>query len=311
MADGLIRWMGLMLFSCALGAVGVGPKSEQRRGPSPSEMREVMVKLRPLHTPKIPARAGDWLAIHKESGQTFQEYLECEPVLPQGRRSVLYLQPLAAFTSTQQRIVGLTSEFLELFYNLRVKTLPPIPLSVIPKRAQRVHPAWRTHQILTSYILQKILKPKLPRDAAALLALTAEDLWPREGWNFVFGEASLSERVGIWSIQRFGNPDFDEANYRLCLLRTLSTAAHETGHMFSMLHCTLWECLMCGSESLWESDHQPLEVCPECLAKLCWATCTDPVERFQRLADFCARNALTKEAALYQTYLQTLTAKPK
>jgi archaemetzincin len=307
MADGLIRRMGMMLLSCMLGAVAATPKTEQRRGPSPSEMRETMGKLRPLHTPKIPPREGDWLAIHAEPGQTFREYLDCEPTLPRGRRSVLYLQPLGAFTPTQQRIVGLTAEFLGLFYNLRVKTLPPIPLTAIPKRAQRIHPAWRTHQILTSYVLQTLLKPRVPKDAAALLALTAEDLWPRDGWNFVFGEASLNDRVGIWSIQRFGNPDQDEAGFRLCLLRTLGAAAHETGHMFSMLHCTLWECLMCGSESLWESDQQPLEVCPECLAKLCWATRTDPKERFQRLADFCARNALAKEAAFYQSSLRALT----
>ncbi len=42
-----------------------------------------------------------------------------------------------------------------------------------------------------------------------MLALTTSDLWPGEGWNFVFGQASLSERVGVWSLHRLGNPQIE------------------------------------------------------------------------------------------------------
>ena len=46
----------------------------------------------------------------------------------------------------------------------------------------------------------------------------------------------------------------------------LITATHETGHMFSMLHCTAYECCMCGSNHREESDRRPVYLCPECTA---------------------------------------------
>ena len=89
-------------------------------------------------------------------------------------------------------------------------------------------------QILTTYVLDNVLLPDLPDDAAAMIAFTASDLWPGEGWNFVYGQASTSDRVGVWSINRNGDPDAGEAEFRLCLLRAMKTATHETGHMFSL-----------------------------------------------------------------------------
>ena len=121
-------------------------------------------------------------------------------------------------------------------------------------------------------MLDQVLRPRLPADASTYLALTTSDLWPGEGWNFVFGQASLNQRVGVWSIARNGDPHGDEHGLPLCLLRTLKTASHETGHMFSMPHCTLYECNMCGSNHRQEADRRPLWLCPCCLAKLCHAT---------------------------------------
>ena len=39
--------------------------------------------------------------------------------------------------------------------------------------------------------------------------------------------------------------------------------AHETGHMFSMRHCTKYECLMSGTNHLNETDRRPIDACPE------------------------------------------------
>ena len=82
---------------------------------------------------------------------------------------------------------------------------------------------------------------------------------------------------------------------RRVLLRTLKTATHETGHMFSMAHCTLFECNMCGSNHLPEADRRPLELCPHCLAKLCYATNADPIKRFERLIAFYRAHDLSAE----------------
>ena len=113
---------------------------------------------------------------------------------------------LGDFTETQQKVVDQTTEFMGIYFGLPVKTLPALPLKVIPASAKRVHPQWGDDQILSTYVLDKVLKPRLPTDGCVLIALTASDLWPGKGWNFVFGQASLSDRVGVWSIYRNGDP---------------------------------------------------------------------------------------------------------
>jgi archaemetzincin len=264
--------------------------------------------LRPLHKKLGRPRPGEWLAVHEEPGQTFREYLRSRPMTPRGKRNTVYIQPLGDFPPAQRKIVDLTADFMGRFYGLPVKTSEELPLSVIPDRARRVHPGWGDKQILTTYVLDDVLRPRLPRDAAAYLALTPSDLWPGRGWNFVFGQASLRERVGVWSLYRNGDPGGRPAESRLCLLRTLKTATHETGHMFSMFHCTAYECGMCGSNSRPESDRRPVWFCPECVAKVCWATGADALERYRRLAAFCDENGLEAERVHYERSIATLEA---
>jgi archaemetzincin len=151
-----------------------------------------------------------------------------------------------------------------------------------------------------------VLKPRLPDDACAYIAFTTSDLWPGRGWNFVFGQASLRERVGVWSIYRFGDPEADDAAFRLCLKRTMKVGTHETGHMFSMLHCIAYRCNMNGSNHLAESDAQPVWLCPECMAKMCWMTRCDPVERYRKLVEFCKQEGLQEESAFYEKSVSTL-----
>jgi archaemetzincin len=266
----------------------------------------VIERLRPLHKKLGPPGPADWLAQHAEPGQTFAQYLAAKPVTARGARRVIYIQPIGDFTPTQRRIVKLTADYLERCYNLEVRTNSTIALADIPASARRVHPTWGDKQLLSSYILDDVLAPRLPEDAAAMIALTAADLWPGEGWNFVFGEASLSKRVGVWSIYRNGDPDREAAAFKLCLLRTLKTAAHEIGHMFSMEHCTAYECGMCGSNHRAESDRRPLYFCPECQAKICWATQTDPLAGYRRLLEFARREGLDPEAAFFEKSIRRL-----
>jgi archaemetzincin len=265
-----------------------------------------IVKLRKLHQPLPEARPGDWLAEHDEPGQTFREYLRSRPVTPVGSRFAIYVQPIGEFSTEQRTIVRLASEYLSIFMNRPVKVLMDLPLSVVPPEARRKHPNWGVPQIKTSYILHQVLKPRLPDDAAACIAFTASDLWPKQGWNFVFGQASLRDRVGVWSVYRNGDPAKSAAAFRTCLRRTLRTASHETGHMFSILHCTAYQCNMSGSNSRAESDRHPLYLCPECHAKICWATGTDPLERCRLLSKFCRKHRLDGEHTYYQKAIAAL-----
>jgi len=265
--------------------------------------------LAPLHKRLAPPREGDWLDRFHEEGQTFEAYVESKPVALTKERATLYVQPLGPFSSSQHRVVGAASEFLGRYFSCPVKILPRITLDVIPSSARRPG-AGGSEQLRTGYILRSILAPTLPPDAAVMIAFTASDLWPGEGWNYVFGEATLRDRVAVFSIARFGDPAESRGAFRKCLLRACKVSSHEVGHMFSMPHCTFCECNACGSNSLSEMDRRPLSLCPECLAKLCWATGTEPIQRYDRLAEFARAHGLDEEAAFYQASAETLKNLP-
>ena len=300
--------MPLITVCSALLGVGAGCASAE----APNEkliLPAKFGKLLPLHTTLGKPQPGDWLDRHREPGQTFRQYAAGRPVKPDRRRRVIYVQPLGDFNKTQRKIINLTAEFMGVYFELPVKVREDLPLGLIPERARRTHPSWGDRQILSTYVLYDVLRPRLPKDACVYLAFTPSDLWPGEGWNFVFGQASLRERVGVWSIYRNGNPDESGEALRLCLRRTLKTATHETGHMFSMMHCTLYECNMCGSNHRAESDRRSLALCPHCLAKLCYATGADPQKRFEKLIAFCKANGLKAEQAFYEKSLQAMRGK--
>jgi archaemetzincin len=180
-----------------------------------------------------------------------------------------------------------------------------IALTSIPARARRTHPSWGDEQVLTGYILHEILEPERPAGALAYLALTASDLWPGKGWNFVFGQANLRQRTGVWSIYRNGDP---ETGFPWCLRRTLATASHELCHVLTMRHCTAFHCLMNGSNHQEERDRRLLHLCPVCLRKLCWNLRAEPVPYLTRLKAFCHENGLGPEVVWYERATTMLAA---
>lgn len=302
----------LILSSCQRAVVKPQAQSantnagKARSGPEVDRLKAAIDAVKSLHAPMGEPQPGDWLATYKENGQTFDEYLQGNPTLPLGKRRALYVQPLGQFTETQRKVLALTARYMELFFNLPVKLEQEKPLPNIPENARRIHPTWGDRQILTGYLLTNVLRPSLPEDAHALIAFTSSDLYPGDDMNFVFGQASLSERVGVWSLYRLGTPERSANDFRLFLLRTLKIATHETGHMFGLFHCTKYECNMNGSNHLGETDRHPLDACPECMAKICWATDYNPRLRYERLATFFKEQGFTEEQQFFEKGAEAL-----
>lgn len=239
-------------------------------------------KLETLHKKMGKPKPGEWLSRFREPGQTFKEYLRSNPITINKKRKIIYIQPIGKFTKKQKQIIDITAKYMGLFYNLKVIIKKIIPDSKIPLIGMR------GKQFLTTYILKKILAPNLPEDAAVYIGFTSRDLTPGDGWNFVFGQATLKKRVAVWSIYRFGNPDTDKRSFKRCLKRTIKLATHETGHMFSIRHCIKFKCLMNGCNSLNEGDRAPLYLCSECVCKISYSTITPLKQHYRNLIKFAS-----------------------
>ncbi len=129
-----------------------------------------------------------------------------------------------------------------------------------------------------------------------MIAFTNLDLFPDQNFSFVFGQASLEHRIGVWSLYRLR----ENADQTKFLSRTLKIAVHDTGHIFSIRHCTKYSCLMNGANHLGETDHHPLDFCPECTAKVLWLTETDTRRRYLNLAKFWSHHGVSADSRAFQ-----------
>ena len=250
----------------------------------------------------------DWLAVHDEPGQTFDEFKASRPNRPTQERHVIYLQPLGDFVSDRSPSIEKLREFAAAFFAMETKALPPTAPDA-SKFTRRRNPYTGNVQILTSDVLN-FLKARVPPDAFCVIAITMEDLYPDPSWNFVFGQASLRERVGVYSFARYDPAFYGEARATgyetLLLCRSCKVLAHETGHMFGLAHCTFFNCLMNGSNHLAESDRRPLHLCPVCLRKLQWSIGFDVLERYRALEKVCRADGSLDEADWFSRRIKAL-----
>jgi archaemetzincin len=237
---------------------------------------------------------SDWLANlanHTEGGQTFNQFTRSLPNRPDKHhkhRSKLYLQPVGRFNESDGPSLDQMRRFTAAFFMMEVVVLPPWDWAQNHVTSRR-NPWTGQMQLLTGDILNA-LRARLPKDAFALLGITMTDLYPDPNWNFVFGQASARDRVGVYSFTRYDPRFYGQVptadSRKLMLRRSSKVLAHETCHMFGIEHCVWFHCLMNGSNHLAESDARPLHLCPVDLRKLQWSIGFDAVERYRRILDF-------------------------
>jgi hypothetical protein len=112
-------------------------------------LEKIREALKPIHRKLGPPGPHDWLAHHHEPGETFHQYLKANPLNARGKRNVIYIQPLGAFSRSQRTIVELTAEFIGCYFGLPVKIRKDIPLSEVPAEAgsrllRKIDPGYTT-----------------------------------------------------------------------------------------------------------------------------------------------------------------------
>lgn len=286
--------------SAALGNISDLPASLRRA-------LEPGTSFQPIGMPK-PA---DWLANHPEPGQSFEAFVNSRPNRPGNRRKRIYLQPLGDLSRSGGPSVKRLVQFASAFFALDVAALPALDLNQIHVTKRR-NPYSGQEQILTTDTLE-LLRQRLPDDAFALLGITMIDLYPDPQWNFVFGQASLRERVGVYSFARYDPKFYGETRadaQRLILRRSCKVLAHETCHMFGIEHCIWYRCLMNGSNHIEEADDRPLHLCPVDLRKLQGSVGFDIAERYRRLLAFDEQAGFQDEAGWLQARLRFIEGEP-
>lgn len=243
---------------------------------------------------------GEWRAEHPEPPQNVASFLASRPNVPTEARGIIYVQPIGALDPESSPPLEVMAELAELYFGLPVTILPAVMVGDVEARG-RANEYTGAAQLLAPEVMTW-LQRRLPSDAYAIIALTDVDLYPEDDWNFVFGMGAFKERVGVYSFARY-HPRFygervePEAARHLVLQRSLRVLVHELGHMFGMHHCAHYECVMNGSNSLAESDTQPMHLCPIDLRKLQLVSERDLRARYHALAAFYARHGMTDEAA--------------
>ncbi|KAK3559033.1 hypothetical protein QTP86_000038 [Hemibagrus guttatus] len=244
---------------------------------------------------------SDWIPAHPEALQDFQSfYSNPYRKTPDPSHKTIYIQTIGPFGDgagmTEQYVEWLREYCEAFYYGLAVKFLPAVTIAAT-SCTFRVNSNTNNLQLHAGDLLG-FLKKKKPKDAFCIVGITMIDLYPKDSWNFVFGQASLSEGMGVFSFARYDD-DFYHRNYAgqlkrnvklkpgdysvfqdcytppinsTLLLRSCKTLTHEIGHIFGIQHCQWLQCVMQGSNHLEESDRRPLDLCPICLRKLHCAT---------------------------------------
>jgi archaemetzincin len=247
---------------------------------------------------KRPPGPGDWMVAHPETGMNFEQYRTTRAPGRTGTRTAIILQPLGYLDAHARGLMKKLAAFTSAYFDIHVRVSPSLGLG---SRGRRTRSDGERHwvQYHTGTLIDRVLAPRLPSDAVAMLGITLSDLYPEPSWNFVFGEASLDARVGVYSLNRYfpKNPARGSADEeRLGLFRSFKVLAHETGHMFGLVHCKRYECVMNGSNSLDEMDKAPLNLCAVCLKMLAYNLRFDVRSRYRRLLPIYEQNGLAEPA---------------
>ncbi|UJR08364.1 hypothetical protein I4U23_012635 [Adineta vaga] len=273
--------------------------------------------------PPIPKPdKGDWLNICKEDGQTVQEFERSQKALPSSRCNIIYLQPFGDFNSPRTPSLDIICQFSRIFFpGCQTELLPSVDLN--DNMRQRINTSTHQSQYLisdfTEYLKQMQQKRNNPQELFSI-GVTMVDIYPNLKWNFVFGEASVADGIGLFSFARF-DPLFPhpsvESFQQLCtqeervliLRRALNTYIPEVMHLFGLKHCIYYLCLMNGTNGEIEMDNKLLYLCPICLRKMSIVFKNqnyDIIHMYKNLSELSKTLGFQQEIAWYTNRLQIL-----
>lgn len=321
------EWMLLLLGLVACERKPEPRDAEPNREPNPEppppsespigSLDDIPPELRPAFDERVHRPLPSTL-VRDEAPQTYAEFLLEDPPRPLPTARTLAILPIGEYPRgfvveyESVRLVrspepALISRFLAAWFGLPTRMLPAMSDEVLESLPARDLDGRRQ---LDAAALLAWLRKQRPTDATCVLALTLEDLYAPDA-AYVFGYASIDDRVGVHSMLRY-DPGFADVTMRgpefehTILTRALRVLAHEGAHMFGLRHCFHFECLMNPTAGTEDLDRLPLHLCPVCLRKLWSATGMSIVQRWEQLTSLCDELGLPDERDWFAARLRAL-----
>ena len=265
------------------------PSKEKRMSaigklPTDKLLKAALSNSEAFYLPVPDPDEGDWLASHKENGQTFDEYLAYKKIkIGTLGKSTLYFLP---FQHLDETLLAQCLKFCQaFFYGVPVKYMPAVDI-----KATKVENRINDYSHKIQYNALQIMgaaKQFFLKDAFATLSVMMDDLYPFDTWNFCYGWSEYKGGSGVFSLARYdprfsgnevkGNP-MDIILHRACKIMT-----HEMTHMFGIFHCIYFKCAMNGINTDEEAAKSPLDLCPVCLRKLQYNIGFDVIDRYKKM----------------------------
>jgi archaemetzincin len=119
-------------------------------------------------------------------------------------------------------------------------------------------------QYLSAALLRQMGAEEQPQERLKLIGLMDADLFAPV-LTFVYGEAQLGGSCAILSTFRLHNAFYGiPPDEKIFLERVAKEAVHETGHLFGLIHCRTFDCVMRSSTYVEEIDLKSANICPAC-----------------------------------------------
>ena len=259
-----------------------------------------------LFGPMCEQLRGDWTSTKEgqsDKPQTLEDFFRSKTRHAQAGQS---LGIFSIGKLPEQIATSELKEFVQAYFCQPVDILADQSVASIPSEAWRSFLCY-VPQANAIQILDEVLAPLKAKNAGrfwGITGITHEDLMcdPDDELDYVYGLSREGEPgfpgIAIVSTRRIWRPA--EIGFELSRLRLFKLVTHEIGHLFHAQHCLRHACNMNGVETVDQIDRHPLELCPDCMAKICWVGGTHPKVRYERLERACRKLNMQTESELYQ-----------
>lgn len=152
-------------------------------------------------------------------------------------------------------------DVIEEVFRLRCKVMPALPLPVHAYDVDR-------NQHDADQLIDGLFRG-IPDNALGMMGLTNVDLFERGSGRFVFGLASVVDRVGVVSLARYRGRWWDNPANPVRFHELLyKVVVHEVGHTLGMQeHCPDSRCAMREDRTLEDLVESPTRLCHRCRKK--------------------------------------------